>query len=215
MVQYMLNLDKYHASKRIPLQARSKETVRQILLTSARLCAAEGAASLTTNDIADAANVPIGSVYSYFEDKNAIIASLLELYHSDVIQIIDDLSDNPLLPNMNRFEIATIIIHAWVYYLEVNHPLSYVLYARSEPSLAAAVKMQQVRLQASFCRLIHTWNADKINDATHGYACQLILQQGLAIIETAELHFSGNAAAKQAYLEAAIPAYCKFIESFE
>ncbi|MCA9331160.1 TetR/AcrR family transcriptional regulator, partial [Candidatus Saccharibacteria bacterium] len=145
----MINLDKYQASKKAPVQRRSKETVRQILLAAAELFAERGVATVTTNDIADRAGIPIGSVYSYYEDKEAILTSLVELYYSEVIAIMDQLSDNPLLPHMTRFEVATIIINIWSYYLENNHPLNYVLYLRIDPGLQDVVRTQQARLQGA------------------------------------------------------------------
>lgn len=211
----MLDLNKYSTSKKIPVQARSKETVRQILLASARLFSADGVASITTNDIAEVAGVPIGSVYSYFDDKNAIVASLLELYKTDIITIIDDLADNPLLPRMNRFEVATIIINAWSYYLDNNHPLSYVLFARSEPALQGVVMAQRQRLQASFCRLLHTKSPNRIHDNGPGSSCHLILQQGISLIEDGELIYRDKPKDRQKYLDMSIPAYCSFVENIK
>lgn len=211
----MIDLDKYHATKKVPVQRRSKETVRQILLAAAQLFAEHGAASVTTNDIADAAKVPIGSVYSYFDDKNSIIASLLELYKSDLIKVMDDLADNPLLPKMHRFEVATIIMNTWSYYLEHNHPLSYVMFARSEPELHDVVVKQRARLQASFCRLLHTKSPNRKHDNGPGSSCHLILQQGMSIVETAELLYADDPKARQKFLDMSIGPYCAFVESIK
>ncbi len=211
----MIDLDKYQTSKKIPTQARSKETVRQILLAAARLFADKGVASVTTNDIADSAGVPIGSVYSYFDDKNAIIASLFELYKSDLIHTMDDLSTNPLLPRMNRFEVATIIINTWSYYLQQNHPLSYVLFARSEPALQDMVLEQLGRLQVSFCKLLHTKSPNRVHDNGPGSPCHLILQQGMSIAETSELLYRDNPIARQKFIDMSIPPYCKFVEAIK
>lgn len=211
----MLDLDKYHSSKRVPVQKRSKETIRQILLAAADLFAKKGAAEVTTNEIAAHAGVPIGSVYGYFEDKNDIIASLLDLYDIDVMEIADDLVGNPLLTKMSRYEIISIITHAWVYYLEINHPLSYILYARSEPSLAPKVAEQRKRLQESFCRVVHTWNPARTHSTGPDSSCLIMLQQGLSMVETAELAYRNDAESKQEYLAAAIPAYCEFVAALK
>jgi AcrR family transcriptional regulator len=211
----MLDLDKYHATKKSPTQRRSKETVRQILATAADLFAKHGVSTITTNDIADAAHIPIGSVYSYFDDKNSIISTLLELYETDLIGVMDTLADNPLLPRMHRYEVATIIMNTWSYYLEQNHPLSYVLFARSEPDLKGAVSAQQQRLQSSFCRLLHTKSPDRKHDNGPGSPCHLILQQGMAIVESSELLYANDHAARQKYLDMSIEPYCAFVESLK
>lgn len=209
----MINLDKYQASKKSPVQRRSKETVRQILLAAAELFGEQGVANVTTNDIADRAGIPIGSVYSYFEDKNAIITSLAELYYSEVIGIMDELSDDPLLPHMTRFEVATIIINIWSYYLESNHPLSYMLHLRIEPALHTVAQQQQARLQGAFCRLLHTKSPDRRHRPGPGSPCTLILQQGMSIAENSELLYRDNHASRQEFIDMAIPPYCAFIES--
>ena len=208
----MFDLDKYHATKRSPRQTRGKETIRQILLASARLFAEHGVATVTTNDIASEAGIPVGSVYSYFDDKNAIIRSLLELYTSDIIAVFDDLADNPLLPYMSRFEVATIVFNAWAYFLELNHPLSYILFARSEPSLRSDVATQRTRLQTSFCRLLHTKSPHRVHDNSPGSGCHLILQVGLDISENAELTYGNDSSARQKYLDMSIPPYCAMVE---
>ncbi len=208
----MIDLDKYHAAKKVPIQRRGKETVRQILSAAARLFAEHGVAAVTTNDIALAAHIPIGSIYSYYDDKLSIIESLLELYSDDLIAVMDELADNPLLPRMHRFEVATIIMNAWNYYLGHNHPLSYVLFARSEPALQEAVNKQRARLQSSFCRLLHTKSPQRKHDNGPGSPCHLMLQQGMSIVETAELLYASNTKARHQFLDMSIGPYCAFVE---
>lgn len=209
----MIDLDKYQASKKVPTQARGKERVRQILLAASKLFAERGVANVTTNDIADRAHMPIGSVYSYYEDKNAIISALVELYHTEVIDIMDQLSDNPMLPHMDRFEVSTIIINIWSYYLENNNPLSYVMYARIEPSLRDVASAQQHRLQQAFCRLLHTKNPGRKHRLGPGSPCTLILLQGMSIAETSDLLYRTDHASRQKFIDTAIPPYCSFVDS--
>jgi AcrR family transcriptional regulator len=61
---------------RAPVQARSRATVEAILGGTARVLALRGYAGCTTNHIADAAGVSIGSFYQYFSDKDSAIAAL-------------------------------------------------------------------------------------------------------------------------------------------
>lgn len=211
----MINLDKYQASKKAPVQQRSKETVRLILLAAAELFSEQGVSSITTNDIADRAGIPIGSVYSYFDDKEAILISLSELYYTEVIAIFDQLSTNPLLPHMSRFEVATIIINIWSYYLENNHPLNYVQHLRIEPALYPIALKQQARLQKAFCRMLHAKSPERKHNSCPGSPCNLILQQGRAIAEGAEFLYRNDHASRQEFVDQAIPPYCAFIESLK
>ncbi|XDA98429.1 TetR/AcrR family transcriptional regulator [Sulfitobacter sp. LCG007] len=60
-----------------PRQERSRATRAAILEAAARILEQEGRDSLTTNRIAVRAGVSIGSLYQYFPNKAAILASLL------------------------------------------------------------------------------------------------------------------------------------------
>ena len=61
-----------------PRQARSKATVDTILAATARVLVKQGFDGLTTNAVAEAAGVSIGSLYQYFPNKEALVAALIE-----------------------------------------------------------------------------------------------------------------------------------------
>jgi AcrR family transcriptional regulator len=63
-----------------PSQARSRETVDAILQAAARIFAANGYAAGTTNRIAEAAGVSVGSLYEYFPNKDALLVALMEAH---------------------------------------------------------------------------------------------------------------------------------------
>lgn len=62
--------------RRIPRQARAAESVAAILEATAQILEAGGLAALTTNAVAARAGVSIGTLYQYFDDKNAILLAL-------------------------------------------------------------------------------------------------------------------------------------------
>jgi AcrR family transcriptional regulator len=64
--------------RRQPAQKRSRSTVDFILAGSARILQAEGYKGATTEKIAGAAGVSIGTLYQYFSCKNDIFSLLLE-----------------------------------------------------------------------------------------------------------------------------------------
>lgn len=59
-------------------QARSAATVDAIMRATARILVKRGYAATTTNHIAEAAGVSVGSLYQYFPNKEAIVAALLD-----------------------------------------------------------------------------------------------------------------------------------------
>ena len=67
-----------------PRQDRAKATVDTLLAATARLLVTRGFDSLTTNQVADAAGVSIGSLYQYFPNKEALVAALVERHIEDM-----------------------------------------------------------------------------------------------------------------------------------
>jgi AcrR family transcriptional regulator len=64
--------------RKSPTQARSRATVDVILAATARLLVKHGFDRTSTNQIAEAAGVSIGSLYQYFPSKEALVAALME-----------------------------------------------------------------------------------------------------------------------------------------
>ena len=67
-----------------PRQDRAKVTVETILAATARLLVRRGFDGLTTNEVASAAGVSIGSLYQYFPNKEALVAALVEKHIEDM-----------------------------------------------------------------------------------------------------------------------------------
>jgi AcrR family transcriptional regulator len=71
-----------------PIQARSRERLRRVLDAADEVLAAEGAGAFTTTRVAERAGVPIGSVYRFFPDKEAIVVALALRYWSDFEDLV-------------------------------------------------------------------------------------------------------------------------------
>jgi AcrR family transcriptional regulator len=76
-----------------PIQARSRERLRRVLDAAGEVLAAEGAAAFTTTLIAAHAGVPIGSVYRFFPDKEAIVEALAVRYWSELEDLVAGVAD--------------------------------------------------------------------------------------------------------------------------
>jgi AcrR family transcriptional regulator len=64
--------------RRRPRQARAQATVEAIIKATARVLIEEGYDHASTNRIAQAAGVSIGSLYQYFPSKESLVSALVD-----------------------------------------------------------------------------------------------------------------------------------------
>ncbi|MBX3264109.1 MAG: TetR/AcrR family transcriptional regulator [Labilithrix sp.] len=76
------------AARKIPKQERSLAMVEALLEAAARVFVKEGYAKATTNRIAAAAGVSVGSLYQYFPSKDAIAVELLRRYRDGLVALV-------------------------------------------------------------------------------------------------------------------------------
>ena len=80
-------------------QQRSKATVEAIFEATARVLESDGLTALTTNHVARLAGVSIGSLYEYFDNKDALLVAWCERHISEVKETADlmfaSLADTP------------------------------------------------------------------------------------------------------------------------
>lgn len=76
-------------TRREPKQKRSQQTVEAVLEAVQLVVKRHGMRAITTNRIAEAAGVSIGSLYQYFPDKRAIFAALHDRHVDEVRQLIE------------------------------------------------------------------------------------------------------------------------------
>jgi AcrR family transcriptional regulator len=76
------------ATRKKPRQERSVAMVETLLEAATRVFVKEGYAKATTNRIAAAAGVSVGSLYQYFPSKDAIAVELLRRYRDGLVQLV-------------------------------------------------------------------------------------------------------------------------------
>ena len=65
-------------TRREPVQRRSRERVELILAAASELLAKGGPDALTTRALAEYTEIPVGTIYRYFDNRDAIIAAYLD-----------------------------------------------------------------------------------------------------------------------------------------
>ncbi|BES73540.1 TetR/AcrR family transcriptional regulator [Marinobacter nanhaiticus D15-8W] len=89
---------------RKPQQERAKATVNAIVEAGFIAMAERGPAATTTRHIAEIAGVGVGSLYEYFDNKEAIFSVMSERFVADTVAMIQ-----PLVPELVRMPIADAV----------------------------------------------------------------------------------------------------------
>ena len=87
-------------TRRVPSQARAEQTIRIIFEATAQVLNELGEAALTTNRIAERAGVSVGTLYQYFDGKEAIVLAMLAREREHVMGTLDQ-----LLANINSADV--------------------------------------------------------------------------------------------------------------
>lgn len=81
------------AMRREPPPGQATETARRVLAAAAALIDDRGIDRITTTDVAARAHVSVGTVYRYFEDREALVRTL---YEHNVLRMRDALVDTAM-----------------------------------------------------------------------------------------------------------------------
>lgn len=127
---------------RVPVQARSRETVEAILGGAARVLASHGYSGTTTNHIADAAGVSIGSLYQYFTDKDHVIAALAAQFAREALQFSQESIDEG--PD------AVVQVRSWL------------------AAVVGRASAQESLIRVLFHEVPFTWSVEGVREAVEG-----------------------------------------------
>src|SRR2546430_16154018 len=85
--------DKRTSPRKMPTQARSRARVANILKAAGALLGELGYDGLSTNLVAERADVPVGSIYQFFEGKDDIVAALVEQFQDRIRRLASERLD--------------------------------------------------------------------------------------------------------------------------
>ena len=96
-MRILLVFDNSHSMTRVeprkqPVQQRSRALYARILDEAARIFDERGYHATTTNDVAAAAEVSVGSLYQYFPNKDALLVALADRHLDEVRPLVEMLS---------------------------------------------------------------------------------------------------------------------------
>jgi len=132
------------APRKEPRQARSQATVDAILVATARVLTRDGYDHASTNKVAEAAGVSVGSLYQYFPSKEALVAALIDRHTTHMTALlggnIDALKDAPLPVAARTLVEVMIAAHA-------QNPKLHKVVAEQVPRVGKLNRIQDVERQ--------------------------------------------------------------------
>ncbi len=194
---------------REPKQSRSIGMKEKILEAAFTLFCDQGYYQTTTNEIAKTAGVSIGSLYSYFKDKDAIFLEILQRYHQQFTALHDELLGRPelyltdkkaWLRNLMESLITLHETHKGLY-KEMN-----VLYY-ANPNVAAIMDKHMEDSRQSTARFFQLWQDDiKVKDRE---AASIIAFELISSIVD-QIVFGKNAVDKDRMISTTVEVFIKF-----
>jgi AcrR family transcriptional regulator len=101
--------DKRTGPRKPPTQARSRARVENILKAAGTLLGEVGYDGLSTNLIAERADVPVGSIYQFFQGKDDIVAALVEQFQDRILRLAGEQLDAASAMQDRRAFIAKLV----------------------------------------------------------------------------------------------------------
>ncbi|RST60077.1 TetR/AcrR family transcriptional regulator [Siminovitchia terrae] len=137
--------------RRIPKQNRSIQNRDKILDAGLKLFSEKGYYDTTTNEIAKVAGVSIGSLYSYFKDKDAIFLSILDNYHKRFLSFFHE-KDEDLSYELYARDIKQWLKNLMVKLLDIHESVKTLnremnIMYHSKPQVARIMDTQTERIR--------------------------------------------------------------------
>jgi len=166
-------------------QERSRLTVNAILEATARILIREGYDRASTNRIAAAAGVSIGSLYQYFPSKEALVAAVSERHSHEVLELMRNalvkVAARPIEVAVREFVSVAIDAH------RVNPKLHRVL-AEQVPRIGRLENVEAINQDArALVRGYFDAHRDEINVADLDVAAFICVTAVEALTHTAVL----------------------------
>ncbi len=102
------------SDRRVPFQERARHTVDAVVEAAGELLVAEGYERASTNAIAKRAGISIGSLYQYFDGKEAVFRALLQRHHDQVAPLVRRTLERMAEPNEDLVEVIEALLRELV-----------------------------------------------------------------------------------------------------
>lgn len=195
---------------RKPKQTRSIKTKEKILDTAYQLFCKKGYYNTTTNEIAKVADVSIGSLYSYFKDKDTIFMEILGRYNESFSIVHSELAKNLEIYQTDKkawlrhFIESMIAVHEGT--KELNHEMKFLCY--SKPEVAAVMKKHR---EKSWKEVVHYFSLFKEGVKVADFEAATIITYNIIDSTVDQIVFGENEIDNERILQAGIDAVYKYL----
>jgi AcrR family transcriptional regulator len=172
-----------------PRQARSRATTEAILDAAAHILGERGWAGITTNAVAEAAGVSIGSLYQYFPNKLALAEAVRRRHFDEVLAVLHAAADSSASrkQRMAAFVDGMIGVHS-------RFPAAHRVLLEEAPHDAASHAMHR-QFETAYrkgCEALFVANARGANAADPRIAAQVLAAAVAGVVHDAAIR--GNLA---------------------
>ena len=112
--------------RKLPHQGRAKATVEAIMTATAQVLVEHGYEGATTARVAERAGVSVGSLYQYYPNKEALVASLVEHHADEIVHVMEAALTDP--PSLSLDEGLAAIVEAGAKAHRISPALHKILY---------------------------------------------------------------------------------------
>lgn len=197
---------------RVPKQRRSIERKRRIIEAAKALYRESGYHGTTTNEIARRAQVSIGTLYAYFEDKEEILLEVLRQLDVRFFATFDfaDAQDDILLFRDDARGWLRGMIEGLVGIQETQRELyrEIVSLRHTVPGVAAALDEQEARMRRSTLALLGRYR-DHVTCADIGASAVVVADFAGALVEL--VAFKDSAVDRQRLIDAGVEALYRML----
>jgi AcrR family transcriptional regulator len=199
---------------REPKQKRSIQKKQLVIDTAKELFCKNGYHNTTTNEIAKQAGISIGTLYSYFTDKETILLELLEQYNEYFYRVFEfiDTEENTLLFKND--------LRKWLYSLVDNlvklHEPQKDFYRELEslyystPEVTAVMDMQNERVRLKTLELMEKYQ-DDISCEDIEAASVIIIEFTSALVD--RIVFKDNSINRQRLIDMGVETLYKMVRA--
>jgi AcrR family transcriptional regulator len=175
-----------------PKQARSRQTVMSILEAAAELFATRGYDNVSTSDIATHAGKPVGSVYTYFRDKQQLLLAVWDtLYRQEAEAALAELELTPERDLHTVIEKAVArLFERQTLYRRLSPTIAYV--ATQDVEVAARVRELNRTVLDRLHAFLHTLNERGFADIPDPEAVAVVVQVAAETLAGMGLPYTGQ-----------------------